>query len=233
MNDYERRRIDGRAGEKGIRDNLLNTSTRAVQYYLLSISTWNMSKYEDHYYLRKKDINKTEMARKLNLGRTTIYRSFTALKTRGLLREDDTYYILPMPEAYSIMRREVLEYLIGYFKIFGSDIIRICAILKYIPESRRKQGFNASELVYMLEHVPTMETRVDVCSMLAVLERDGFIKYHKQWVTNNTGLQYYKYYIDEVKIENLPQTVDKDEPIDLEDIEELRKGFIEAESNIK
>ena len=37
----------------------------------------------------------------------------------------------------------------------------------------------------------------------------------------------------EVKIENLPQTVDKDEPIDLEDIEELRKGFIEAESNVK
>lgn len=229
MNDYEKRRVDVQHGEKGKKVTEMNSSTRAVYYYLLAKSTWNLAHNEDHYYIRKKDINKTDMSKRLGYSRPTIYKCIDTLKEKGKIFEDENYYIIFWPKPYATMRQEVLEYLIGYFKSFGSDIIWLLAILKSLPESERKQGFNASELVYMLEHCPDRATRANVRAMLYILQEDGFIKMRNVWTTNNLGVSYYIYKFDEISIERLPIQIDKDGAIDIERCDRAKKQFLEKE----
>lgn len=229
MNDYEKRRVDVQHGEKGQKTTELNASTRAVYYYLLAKSIWNLAHNEDHYYIRKKDINKSDMSKRLGYSRPTIYKCLDILKAKNKIYEDENYYILPWPKPYAIMRQEVLEYLIGYFGSFGSDIIWLLAILKGIPEVERKKGFNASELVYMLEHAPDRNTRASVRAMLFILQEDGFIKMRSVWTTNKQGISYYVYKFDEVNTENLPVQIDKDVDIDKERCNRVKKQFLEGE----
>lgn len=229
MNDYEKRRVDVQHGEKDKKVTEMNSSTRAVYYYLLAKSTWNLAHNEDHYYIRKKDLNKSDMSKQLGYSRPTIYKCIDTLKQKHKIFEDENYYILPWPKPYAIMRQEVLRYLIGYFKIFGSDIIWLLAILKGIPEPERKQGFNASELVYMLEHCPDKTMRAYVRAMLYILQEDGFIKMRSVWTTNNTGVSYYIYKFDEVNTEYLPVQVDKDIDIDEERCDKVKAQFLDGE----
>lgn len=229
MNDYEKRRVDVEHGEKGKKVSGLNDSARAVYYYLLAKSTWNLSHNEDHYYIRKRDINKSDISKQLGYSRTTIYKSLDLLKAKNKIWEDENYYIFPLPKPYTTMRQEVLRYLIGYFKIFSSDIIWLLAILKSIPESERKQGFNASELVYILERYPNRTTRANVRAMLYILQEDEFIKMRSVWTTNNSGVSYYVYKFDEVNTEYLPIQVDKESPIDVEKCDRVKAQFLDGE----
>ena len=223
MDDYRKRRLDVQHGEKNKKITNSDCYERAVYYYILAKSVWNLAHNEDHYYIRKKDINKTEMSRKLGMARSTVYKCLDSLKAKGKIIEDGDYFVVPWPHPYAVMRQEVLEYLLGYVEFFSSDIIWILAILKGINPVARKQGFNASELVYMLEHCPDRMSRTKVRSMLLLLEEDGFIKMRKTWTTNNKGLSYYVYHFDEINIETLPIHIDKDEPIDKERIDKILK----------
>ena len=106
----------------------LTSSESALYYYLLSISLWNAEVRENHYFVSKKNVNKTEIAKKLGIGKTTIFRAFTNLINKSIIKESDKYYYIRHPRYYAYIGQKTLAYLINFFPVFGPDIIRVCEI---------------------------------------------------------------------------------------------------------
>lgn len=76
-----------------------------VYYYLLSVSKWNSKDKEQHRYVYKKDINISEISKKLKVSRNTYYSAIKNLIENDIIVEDsynDKYYKLPSyPRCYA------------------------------------------------------------------------------------------------------------------------------------
>lgn len=72
----------------------LTSAESALYYYLLSISLWNAEVRENHYFISKKKVNKAEIAKKISIGRATVYRAFSGLMNKSIIKETDKYYYI-------------------------------------------------------------------------------------------------------------------------------------------
>lgn len=97
-----------------------------VYMYLQSIS--NRNQEEAHRYVKKADLNITEITGKngvLKISRKTYYNKLNELKEIGLIEENELYYTLKNPETFFLIPHETLVYLLtngvaeGVFKIFA------------------------------------------------------------------------------------------------------------------
>ena len=157
----------------------LTSSESALYYYLLSISLWNAEVRENHYFVSKKNVNKTEIAKKLGIGKTTIFRAFANLKNKSIIKESDKYYYIRHPRYYAYIGQKTLAYLINFFPVFGPDIIRVCALMYHWEKLYGKEGLSVSDVVEMLgQSRMVAENRKKVRAILSFLHGEGFIEYY-------------------------------------------------------
>ena len=157
----------------------LTSSESALYYYLLSISLWNAEVRENHYFIPKKKVNKAEIAKKINISRATIYRAFSGLMEKSIIKESDKYYYIRHPRYYAYIGQRTLAYLINFFPVFGPDIIRVCALMYHWEKLYGKDGLSVSDVVEMLgQSRQLVENRKKVRAILSFLHGEGFIEYY-------------------------------------------------------
>lgn len=173
----------------------LTPSESMLYYHLLSISLWNSELRENHYYVPKKSVNKTDLARKLGIGKTTIFRAFAGLQNKDILTESDKYYYIRHPKMYAYIGQKTLVYLINFFPIFGPEIITICAFLYHWERLYGKEGLTISGLVEMLGQDKNFApNRRKVRAILSFLQGEGFIECYITTEGYN-GITYPMYHI--------------------------------------
>ena len=184
----------------------MNTSENAVYYYLLSIANWNAAQKETHYYLLKKNVNKADIARRIGIGRTTVYNTFKSLLDKGVLRESDKYYYIDHPKLYAYIGQDVLDYLIDYFPITSSDIVKICVVVNHWIAINGKEGVSATDLADFCGRDKTHNSNIlRVKIILKCLLDEGFINYYTTTEGYN-GISYTMYHFTDVNIRSLPSS---------------------------
>ena len=157
----------------------MTSSESALYYYLLSSSLWNAEVRENDYFVSKNNVHKTEIAKKRGIGKTTIFRAFTNLMNKSIIKESDKYYYIRHPHYYAYIGQRTLAYLINFFPVFGPDIIRVCALMYHWEKLYGKDGLSVSDVVEMLgQSRMVAENRKRVRAILSFLHGEGFIEYY-------------------------------------------------------
>ena len=177
-----------------------------VYYYLLSISKWNYKDKEQHRYVYKKDVNISEISKRLKVSRTTYYSAIEYLINNNTIIEDscnDKYYKLPSyPKCYANIQPYVLKELLAYSieSNIGIDLLRTYLILKKYNELKTNiiKNFTKKDIVVLLERgeSATREYRkVEV--ILILLKKFDLIDFTKEFKRTKIS-QYYVYTLKKV-----------------------------------
>lgn len=174
-----------------------------VYYYLMSICYKNP--IEDHYYVFKKDINISQISKKLNISRQTYYSSIEKLLILGLIESyesDEDYYLLQIPAIYAEIERETMQFLLGQVPFTDIDIIRIYAIIKNAWDTKNKRyiSFVKKDFVTLLGHNKTDAASYKKMDLyLRLLKGYGLIDFREEQIVSKQIGKYLKFHITEIK----------------------------------
>lgn len=204
-----------------------------VYYYLLSVSKWNCKDKEQHRYVYKKDINISEISKKLKVSRNTYYSAIKNLIENDIIVEDsynDKYYKLPSyPRCYANIQPYVLIELLAYSIVFegGVDLLRTYLIIKKYNELKDNslKQFTKRDIVILLGRDDTTQTEYRRIEMILILlEKFNLIEFTKEFKRTPVS-QYYVYTLKKVNTHSdyLRDDYDHPEKNIIETIEQIQR----------
>lgn len=193
-----------------------------IYFYFLYGSKFNAQKVEDHRYIYKSELNKTQACKTLGIGSlNTFNNALKALKENGLLRETETVYMI-YARDYVEIDRHILFNLLNFSKKKEADIdlLRTFIILKYIytyANSKAEMKFSRSDIVKLLGHDKTNSIYYYKISVyLALLSYWGLIELKLNTAHNSHTGSYVIYHLQNIKEQNLNPEFETDIEAEME-----------------
>lgn len=152
-----------------------------VYYYLQLKKIYDKERESSHYFVYKKDLNISQMAKELNISRPTIYTALKRLNKVKLITEEEMVYNICEIE-YCNINKELLNSFLIFSKICSKniDLLRTFLILKkldIITTCPEEKIFTRRNLILLLGHnVGTPEHYNDMTTYIALLKYWGLIE---------------------------------------------------------
>lgn len=175
-----------------------------VYTYLQQISHWNSTLQENHRYIPFSEINKSKLARELDMSWNTVTKALSNLMKEGLLEikktSSATYYILPNVGDYYVLYDYTIRELRAMFKHFSDALIRTLLFHKSYSITAKKNGQQeySVPLPVILETIgysPTSKDTIIDCN--EALKGVGILQIRKEVYYDDDGRQcmrnYYTY----------------------------------------
>lgn len=201
-----------------------------VYFYLLSVSNYNAAAQENHRYVYKKDINITQVSKKMGISRPTFYKAIDTLIEYNLITPTNEHYLLEIQPSYTMINKTLLVQLLYYRKILGIDLLRTYLFCKLLFKLSKNKLFTKKNVIVCLGH---NETDGDIYKMIEIylnlLNYWKLIKISSEVKNTNCGqIRLYRLidikdssdYLNELMKEDDNTT---DDGLPLEEIEKIKK----------
>ena len=155
MKSYKRKVPAARSQERGFAK--FTDKQLAVYYWLISQAYYNSQERESHYFIYKKDICYSQVARELGIGSVnTVKAAIKKLDDYCYINVSDDVIRIPHKDYYTYLNINLIRFLLGWAKQLGAEILLYYSVLKRYFELNAQNGsktiFNTKLMVKLLGH---------------------------------------------------------------------------------
>lgn len=129
MSVYER---DFEALDYGAKQKASLTEKQYLVYsYLMSISKWNATEKEKHYYVYKNSFKIKDAVEIIGISQPTWRSAITKLKEEGYITDVDYAYQIYVPNSYAPLHIELIAFLVKFGKVIekGGCIVSVYSVI--------------------------------------------------------------------------------------------------------